>query len=108
MRWSGSAYYFCKLTGAFTDDYYLRAPPATTSPASSLPARKPTRRFLRNNRWRGERIPPYIDDSLFLADSREAACAMRTRIDDLLDRLSLIRKPKKEHREPTHVGERPD
>eukprot|EP00873_Tetraselmis_striata_P005486 jgi/Tetstr1/425750/TSEL_016169.t1 len=63
---------------------------------------KPTRRFLRNTRWRGERmLLPYLDDFLFLADSREAACALRTtRIDALLiDNLGKIRNPKKIHRE---------
>eukprot|EP00873_Tetraselmis_striata_P044499 jgi/Tetstr1/464763/TSEL_009510.t1 len=63
---------------------------------------KPTRRFLRNTRWRGERmLLPYLDDFLFMADSREAACALRTtRIDALLiDSLGKIRNPKKIHRE---------
>eukprot|EP00873_Tetraselmis_striata_P012133 jgi/Tetstr1/432397/TSEL_021794.t1 len=57
--------------------------------------RWPTRRFLRNTRWRGERLLPYMDDFLFLADSREAALELRVRLNTLLDRLGLLRNPNK-------------
>eukprot|EP00873_Tetraselmis_striata_P019610 jgi/Tetstr1/439874/TSEL_028283.t1 len=55
----------------------------------------PTRRFLRNTRWRSERLLPYMDDFLFLADSREAALELRFRLNTLLDRLGLLRNPNK-------------
>eukprot|EP00873_Tetraselmis_striata_P004131 jgi/Tetstr1/424395/TSEL_014954.t1 len=64
----------------------------------------PTRRFLRNTRWRGERLLPYMDDFLFLADSREAALELRGRLNTLLDRLGLLRNPNKGVWEPTQVG----
>jgi hypothetical protein len=67
MGWSGSAYYFCKLTQTFTN--YLRR--ASTPPtAKTRTPYKPSRRFLRNVRWRGVHLQPYIDDSLFMANSR--------------------------------------
>eukprot|EP00873_Tetraselmis_striata_P027433 jgi/Tetstr1/447697/TSEL_035054.t1 len=65
---------------------------------------KPTRRFLRNTRWRGERLLPYMDDFLFLADSREAALELRVRLSTLLDRLGLLRNPTRGVWEPTQVG----
>jgi hypothetical protein len=62
MGWSGSAYYFCKLTHVFTN--HLRQPPPPT-PAST-PGARPSERFLRNARLRGTRLLPYMDDFLFL------------------------------------------
>eukprot|EP00873_Tetraselmis_striata_P025279 jgi/Tetstr1/445543/TSEL_033317.t1 len=103
MGWTGSSYYFCKLTAAFTD--YLRTPLKRRDPALPPTApSKPTRRFLRNTRWRGERLLPYMDDFLFLADSREAALELRVRLSTLLDRLGLLRNPNKGVWEPTQVG----
>jgi hypothetical protein len=66
MGWSGSAYYFCKLTQVFTN--HLRRPPPPT-PASIPERARPSKRFLWNARWRGTRLLPYMDDFLFLADS---------------------------------------
>jgi hypothetical protein len=64
MDWLGSAYCFCKLIQVFTN--YLRRPsPPTSSPHPSVG--RPTKRFLRNARWRGTRFLPYMDDFLFLA-----------------------------------------
>eukprot|EP00873_Tetraselmis_striata_P032900 jgi/Tetstr1/453164/TSEL_040181.t1 len=103
MGWTGSSYYFCKLTAAFTD--YLRTPLKRRDPALPPTApSKPTRRFLRNTRWRGVRLLPYMDDFLFLADSREAALELRVRLSTLLDRLGLLRNPNKGVWEPTQVG----
>eukprot|EP00873_Tetraselmis_striata_P022830 jgi/Tetstr1/443094/TSEL_031150.t1 len=103
MGWTGSSYYFCKLTAAFTD--YLRTPLKRRDPALPPTApSKPTRRFLRNTRWRGERLLPYMDDFLFLADSREAALELRVRLSTLLNRLGLLRNPNKGVWEPTQVG----
>eukprot|EP00873_Tetraselmis_striata_P004240 jgi/Tetstr1/424504/TSEL_015032.t1 len=49
---------------------------------------------------------PGLGDFLFLADSRDdAAYALWTRIDALLDRIGLIRNPKKGQWESTQVGE---
>eukprot|EP00873_Tetraselmis_striata_P027518 jgi/Tetstr1/447782/TSEL_035112.t1 len=103
MGWTGSSYYFCKLTAAFTD--YLRTLLKRRDPALPPTApSKPTRRFLRNTRWRGARLLPYMDDFLFLADSREAALELRVRLSTLLDRLGLLRNPNKGVWEPTQVG----
>eukprot|EP00873_Tetraselmis_striata_P037586 jgi/Tetstr1/457850/TSEL_004252.t1 len=104
MGWTGSSHYFCKLTAAFTG--YLRTPMKRRDPASPPTApSKPTRRFLRNTRWRGERLlPPYMDDFLFLANSREAAMELHVRLDTLLDRLGMPRNPNKGVWEPTQVG----
>jgi hypothetical protein len=70
MGWSGSAYYFCKLTQVFTN--YLRRPPPPT-PTAAPTTRRPSKRFLRNTRWRGTRLLPYMDNFMFLADSYSAA-----------------------------------
>eukprot|EP00873_Tetraselmis_striata_P015540 jgi/Tetstr1/435804/TSEL_024693.t1 len=103
MGWTGSSYYFCKLTAAFTD--FLRTPLKRRDPALPPTApSKPTRRFLRNTRWRGERLLPYMDDFLFLADSREAALELHVRLNTLLDRLGLLRNPINGVWEPTQVG----
>jgi hypothetical protein len=102
MRWSGSAYYFCKLTKAFT--IYLRR---QTTPPIARPGtlHKPSRRFLRNVRWRGTRLLPYMDDFMFMAHSREAARLLRDRVEALLHRLALQRSPQKGMWEPTQVGD---
>jgi signal transduction histidine kinase len=39
--------------------------------------RKPTRRFLRNIRWRGTRLLSYMDDFMSMAHSREGALLLR-------------------------------
>eukprot|EP00873_Tetraselmis_striata_P018116 jgi/Tetstr1/438380/TSEL_026946.t1 len=103
MGWTGSSYYVCKLTAAFTD--YLGTPLKRRDPALPPTApSKPTRRFLRNTRWRGERLLPYMDDFLFLANSREAALELRVRLNTLLHRLGLLPNPNKGVCEPTQVG----
>jgi hypothetical protein len=86
MGWSGSAYYFCKLTQVFTN-HLLRPPPPT--PASTPGRARPSKRFLRNARWRGTRLLPYVDDFLFLADSYHDALLLRQRVEALLNRLGL-------------------
>jgi hypothetical protein len=58
MGLSGSTYYSCKLTHAFTN--CLRRPTTPPTIWRSAP-RKPTRRFLRNIRWRGARMQSYMD-----------------------------------------------
>eukprot|EP00873_Tetraselmis_striata_P012664 jgi/Tetstr1/432928/TSEL_022268.t1 len=47
---------------------------------------------------------PYMDDFLFLADSREAALELHVRLNTLLDRLGLLRNPINGVWEPTQVG----
>jgi hypothetical protein len=101
MSWSGSAYYYCKLTPVFTN--YLRRPPPPT-PTTTPTSGRPSKRFLRNARWRGTRLLPYIDDILFLADSYNAALLLRQRIDAMLAHLGLQRNPKKGVLTPTQVG----
>jgi hypothetical protein len=96
MGWSGSAYYFCKLTQVLTN--YLRRPPPPNA-APHPPPGSPIKRFLPNARWRGTRLLPYMDDFLFLADSYRAALKLRRRIiESMLDQLGLLRNPKKGQR----------
>jgi hypothetical protein len=102
MGWSGSAYYFCKLTHVFTN--HLRRPPPLV-PASTLVGVRPSKRFLRNARWRGTRMLPYMDDSIFLADSYNAALLLRQRVEALLEQLGLPRNPKKGVWTPKQVGD---
>jgi hypothetical protein len=101
MGWSGSAYYFCKLTQTFTN-YLRRAPTAPT--AKTANPYQPSRRFLRNVRWRGVRLLPYMDDFMFIANSRDAALLLRDRVEALLRRLGLQRNPNKGMWESTQVG----
>jgi hypothetical protein len=92
MGWSGCAYYFCKLTQVFTN--YLRRAPTPMTANSTTPY-KPSRRFLRNVRWRGVRLLPYMDNFMFMASSYEAALLLRDRIETMLHRLGLQRIPDK-------------
>jgi hypothetical protein len=101
MGWSGSAYYFCKLTQVYTN--YLRRPPPYTLAAAPT-TRRPSKRFLINNRWRGTRLLSYMDDFVFLADSYNAALQLRQRVEALLKQLGLLRNPKKGLWTPTQVG----
>jgi hypothetical protein len=93
MGWSGSAYYFCKLTHMFTN--YLRRPPPL-SPAATSTVGRASKRFLRNARWRGTHLLSYMDDFLFLADSYNAALILRQRVEALLTLLGLHRNTKKD------------
>jgi hypothetical protein len=87
MGWSGSAFYFCKLTQVFTNQFRRPLPP---TPASTPSNARPSKRFLRNAHWRGTRLLPYMDDFLFLADSyHDALLRLRQRVEDLLKRLGL-------------------
>jgi hypothetical protein len=104
MDWSGSTYYLCKLTQTFTN--YLRR--STTPPtANTATPHKPSRRFLRNIRWRGIRLLPYMDVFMLMAYSREGALLLRDRVEALLHRLGLQRNPKKGMWEPTQVKDHP-
>jgi hypothetical protein len=101
MGWSGSAYYFCKLTQAFTN--YMRRAPTPVTAKTATPY-KPSRRFLRNVRWRGVRLLPYMDDFMFMASSYVTSLLLRDRIETLLHQLGLQRNPDKGLWEPTQVG----
>jgi hypothetical protein len=103
MGWSGSAYYFCKLTQVFTN--HLRRPPTPTPASTTESARRPSKRFHRNVRWRGTRLLPYMDDFLFLVDSYHDALLLRQRVQALLDSLGLQRNPKKGVWTPAQVGD---
>jgi hypothetical protein len=106
MGWSGSTFYFCKLTQVLTN--HIRRPPPPT-PASTPANTRPSKRFLRNARWRGTWLLPYMDDFLFLADSYHDALLLRQlRVEDLLNRLGLQRNPKKGVWTPTQVGDHMD
>jgi hypothetical protein len=102
MGWSWSAYHICKLTHTFIN--YLRRP-STPSTTKTATPHKPSKRFLRNIRWRGIRLLPYMDDLLFIAYSREAALLLRDRVEAQLHRLGLQRIPKKGMWEPKQVGD---
>jgi hypothetical protein len=102
MGWSGSAYYFCKLTQVFTN--HLRSPPPPTPASTPTRPRRPSKRFLRNARWRDTRLLPCMADFLFLADSYDDAL-LRQRVQALLDSLGLQRNPKKGVWTPTQVGD---
>jgi hypothetical protein len=102
IGWKCSSYYFCRLTEVFIR--HLREPlpnPTGHNPGlatNQQPTRAtPSRRYLRNSRWRGARLLPYMDDFLFFADIRDAALQLRDRVACLLDRLGLGRNPKKGH-----------
>jgi hypothetical protein len=94
----GSAYYLCKLRHVFAN-YLWRL--ATSPIARKTTHHKPTRSFLRNIRWRGTRLLPYMDDFMFMAYSREATLLLRDRVEALLHRLGLQRNPKNGMWEPT-------
>jgi hypothetical protein len=71
MGWKCINYYFCRLTEVFIR--HLREPlsdPTGPSPrecTTRSPTRpRPSRPYLRNSRWRGARLLPYMDDFLFL------------------------------------------
>jgi hypothetical protein len=102
MGLSCSAYYFCKLTHVFMS--YLRRPPPPT-PAAAPKTRRPSKRFLRNARWRDNRLLPYMDDLMFLTDSYIAALLLRQPVESLLEQLGLLRNPKKGVWTPTKVGD---
>jgi hypothetical protein len=86
MDLSSSAYYFCKIMHAFTNNLRRRATPPI---ASTTRSHKPTRRLLRNIRWRGNRILPYMDDFMFMFYSREGALLLLERVEALLHRLAV-------------------
>jgi hypothetical protein len=73
---------------------HLRRPPPP-APTSTLVIARPSKRFLRNTRWRGIRLLPYMDDFVFLADSYHDALVLRQRVEALLDLLGLQRNPMK-------------
>jgi hypothetical protein len=71
MGWKCSSYYFCRLTKVFIR--HLREPlpnPTGHTPrlaTNQQPTRPtPSRCYLRNSRWRGARLLPYMDDFFFL------------------------------------------
>jgi hypothetical protein len=100
MGWKCSSNYFCRLTEVCIR--HIREPlPNPTGHNSRLatnqqPTRPtPSRHYLRNSRWRGARLLPYMDEFLFFAESRDAALLPRDRVACPLDCLGLGRNPKK-------------
>jgi hypothetical protein len=113
IGWKCSCYYFCRLTEVFMRQLRESLPnPTGHNPrlaTNQQPTRPtPSRRYLRNSRWRGARLLPYIDDFLLFAESRDAALQLRDRVACLLDRLGLGRNPQKGHMEPTQICEHVD
>jgi hypothetical protein len=76
-------------------------------PASTPASVRLSKRFLRNARWRGTRLLPYMDDFLFLVDSYNAALLLRQRVEALLEQLGLQRNPKKDVERKPHAIRRP-
>ena len=99
MGWSLSPYYFC--TWVATAVRHLRSPQFGHQP----PARRVTRRWLRNQRWRGARCIHFVDDLLFLAGSYEEALELRGRVEKLFEQLGLARHPSKGCWEPVQTLE---
>jgi hypothetical protein len=58
-----------------------------TLTTTTLPLPRRSACFIRNSRWRGVRLLPYIVDFLFLATTFQAAVLLRDHIDTLLDLL---------------------
>eukprot|EP00873_Tetraselmis_striata_P046316 jgi/Tetstr1/466580/TSEL_000988.t1 len=65
---------------------------------------KHLRHLARAGARRRQRLLPYMDDFLFLADFCEAALKLRVRLDTLLDLPGMMRNPNKGVWEPTQVG----
>jgi hypothetical protein len=102
MGWSGSAYYFCKLTHVFTN--HPRSPPPPT-PASTPAIVRPSKRFSETPDGAGLDFSPTWTTFFFLMDSYGDALLLRQRVEALLDRLGLQRNPKKGVWTPTQVGD---
>ena len=102
MGWCLSPWFFVQLMQVVVR--HLRAPLCTRAQAR----RQPSRRYLRNQRWKGARMLPFMDDYLFLCSTREEALELRERVDELLMQLGLARNPAKGQWEPvqviTHLG----
>jgi len=98
MGWNASPYIFCMLMRPVVR--YLRSPLL----ARGNPTR-PTRKRLRNVKERGLRLLPFLDDFLFLCDTREQALRDRAHVQRTLDLLGLARNEKKGAWEPCQVLE---
>jgi hypothetical protein len=95
MGWSGSTFYFCKLTQVFTN--HLRRPLPPTLASTPENARL-SKRFLRNARWRGTRLLPYMDNFLFLADSYHDALLLRQRVEKIEIEIEIVYNMYRMHR----------
>jgi hypothetical protein len=82
---------------------YLRSPSSQTA---SIPHWKP--QVLKGVKWKGVKILPFVDDFLVIASSVPEALQQRAFVNDLLDRLGLLRAPDKGQWEPVqtldHLG----
>eukprot|EP00873_Tetraselmis_striata_P007354 jgi/Tetstr1/427618/TSEL_017743.t1 len=92
MGWSLSPYYFCTLVGIMVS--YLRQPDFAAYARRSA---RPSLRRLRRRKAHGFCMPPFVDDFLLLAPSREIALRMRAMVDRLWGRLGLARHLTKAH-----------
>ena len=95
MGWNASPYVFCRLM--HTVLRHLRCPTHT-----HVSGKKVTRRKV-NRLKKGIRVLPFVDDYLFIANTREQALTLRTQVQSLLETLGLARNPKKGFWEPTQV-----
>jgi hypothetical protein len=67
MGWKYNTYYFCRLIEIFIRQLHEPLPnPTGHTPRTSTnqkPTRpRPSRRYMRNSRWKGSRLLPYMDD----------------------------------------------
>lgn len=101
MGWNASPYYFCTLMDQMVR--YLRCPRMQMTPVTNW---KP--QVLKGVKWQGVKILPFVDDFLVVCSSVEEALQQRAFIDNLLQRLGLVRAPGKGQWEPvqtlTHLG----
>lgn len=101
MGWNASPYHFCTLMDQMVR--YLRCPNMQTTSSSYW---KPL--ALKGVKWKGVKILPFVDDFLVISSSVPEALEQRDFVNDLLNRLGLLRAPEKGQWEPvqtlTHLG----
>jgi len=106
MGWNTSPHLFCTLMHQMVR--LLRCPALAESSALRGP-RQAARRNLRDTRWKGLRVLPFVDGFLFVTSSHSEALTLTARnvVDSLLTRLGLARNPKKGMWEPAPVTVHP-
>ena len=93
MGWNLSPYVFCKAMKTLVQE--LRSPEAPKTNTIRLGGKR--KRMQLQQRQRGMRVLPYVDDFLVLARTRKEALRFRERVEEVLARLGLRRNEKKGH-----------